>query len=332
MRTEFKCFRIYNESGTVTGVLESQPLEPLTPGQVLIEAEYSSVNYKDALAATGRGKILRKFPLIGGIDVCGRVAESTSSNFHVGDRVVVTGCGLGETQNGGYAEYVRVPDSSAVPLPHGLTSEEAMIIGTAGFTAALCLYRMEQNGQTPQKGPIVVTGSSGGVGSLAVDILSRQKYEIWAVSGKKDSYKYLQELGARRVMDIEDLELGSRPLETVKFAGAIDSVGGALLANLLRHVDLWGNVACVGLAGGVELETTVMPFILRGVSLLGISSNNCPLPLRREIWKRLGGLWKPKHLKRIHNRTVSLEDLPSAFEDILSRRSQGRVLVAIRGS
>lgn len=330
MIKSFRAFRIHQNRGAIESRLETMAWDDLAPNEVIIEGHYSSVNYKDALAATGKGKILRRFPLIGGIDIAGTVVSAKAGGFHVGDPVVITGCGLGELYDGGYSEFLSAPAESVIPLPKGMSLEESMILGTAGFTAALSLYRLEQNGQTPQRGPIVISGASGGVGSIATTLLASQGYEVWAVSGKDSATKFLEELGARKVLAPQQLELGQRPLESVRFAGAIDNVGGEFLAGLLRHVDLWGNVASVGLAGGEELNATVMPFILRGVSLLGISSNNCPRPLRLELWRRLAGLWKPKHLHRIHHQTVTLDNLTTVFDELLNRRLIGRVVVDLK--
>jgi NADPH2:quinone reductase len=330
MNKSFRAFRIDQTNDGVRGRVETIAWDDLAPNEVIIEGHYSSVNYKDALAGTGKGQILRRFPLTGGIDIAGTVVSAKAGGFHPGDPVIVTGCGIGETADGGYSEFISVPAASVVPLPKGLTLEESMILGTAGFTAALSLYRLEQNNQNPQKGPVVISGASGGVGSIATAILAGQGYEVWAISGKESARSFLEEAGARKVLNAQQLELGSRPLESVRFAGAIDNVGGEFLAGLLRHVDLWGNVACVGLAGSAEFQTTVMPFILRGVSLLGISSNNCPRDLRLELWKRLAGLWKPKHLKRIHSRTVSLDQLSDAFNSLLNRKATGRIVVDLR--
>ncbi|MGE0762354.1 MAG: YhdH/YhfP family quinone oxidoreductase [Bdellovibrionales bacterium] len=328
MKRNYQAYRMSQPSRA--GALETLNWDELGTGEVIIESQYSSVNYKDALAITNRGKILRRLPMVPGIDVAGTVVSCKGGALQAGDQVLVTGCGIGENQDGGYAEFISVPESSVVPLPKGLSLQEAMILGTAGFTAALALYRLEQNGQTPQKGPIVITGASGGVGSIATDLLSAQGYEVWAISSKPESQNFLSELGARKIMAPAQLELGSRPLESVRFAGAIDNVGGSMLSGLLRHVELWGNVASVGLAAGAEFEGNVMPFILRGVSLLGISSNNCVLALRHELWRRLAGLWKPKHLAQIHSRTISLHELPKVCEEILDRKSTGRILVDLK--
>ena len=330
MNRSFRAYRIKQNSTGIKGQVETLAWDDLSPNDVIIEGHYSSVNYKDALAGMGRGKILKRFPLTGGIDFAGTVVSAKSKELHVGDPVIITGCGIGEVQDGGYTEFMSAPASAVIPLPKGLTLEESMILGTAGFTAALSLFRLEQNNQTPQKGPVVISGASGGVGSIATDILSGQGYEVWAISGKESARPFLEELGARKVLAPQQLELGSRPLESVRFAAAIDNVGGDFLAGLLRHVDLWGNVASVGLASEAKFEATVMPFILRGVSLLGISSNNCPRELRLELWKRLAGLWKPKHLAKIHSRTVTLDQLDDAFMSLLDRRATGRIVVDLR--
>ncbi len=330
MTKQFRAYRIHQSGGEIRGRLETLEWSDLAPLDVIIEGHYSSVNYKDALAGSGKGKILRRFPLVGGIDVMGTVVAAKSGGFQPGESVLVTGCNLGESMDGGYAEFIAAPASSVIRLPAGLSGEESMLIGTAGFTAALALYRMEQMDQSPSKGPIVVTGASGGVGSIAVDLLASQGYEVWAVTGKQSARPLLERFGARRVLDPRELELGTRPLEPAKFAGVIDNVGGELLTRLIPHVDLWGNVAAIGLTGGAELQTTVMPFILRGVSLLGISSNNCPLPLRQELWRRLSGLWKPPHLQEILAKTISLEQLDQAFQDVLERKVTGRILVDLR--
>ncbi len=238
--------------------------------------------------------------------------------------------GLGESYDGGYSEVLRLHADSVVPLPKGLTMRESMILGTAGFTAALALSRMETNGQTPAKGPILITGASGGVGSFSVQLFAQKGYEVVAVSGKHEAIKYLKDLGAKQVIPPSELALGPRPLEKARFGGAVDNVGGKLLAQMLAHVDLWGNVASIGLAESANLDTTVMPFILRGVSLLGASSNNTPMPLRHEIWQKLGAEWKPKFLEQIVARTIELKDLMQAFDDLLHRKVHGRILVQIR--
>jgi NADPH2:quinone reductase len=326
----FWCLRVHGPENAPYAKLQQLTLEELTPGEVVIETNYSSINFKDALAATGRGRILKKFPLNAGIDCAGHVLESKDSRFAPGQKVLIHGMGIGENFDGGYSEIVRAHADSIVPLPEGLTLKESMILGTAGFTAALARARMEINGQKPELGPILVTGASGGVGSIAVQLFSQGGYEVHAVSGKHEAIKYLKALGANEVLAPDQLELGDRPLEKARYGGAVDNVGGKLLAQILAHTQLWGNVASIGLAESHELHTTVMPFILRGVSILGASSNNTPMPLRKDIWRKLGGEWKPKALAQIHTKTVGLRDLMLACEDLMHRKIHGRILVEIK--
>lgn len=297
-------------------------------GDVVIKSEYSGVNYKDALGVTGSGLIFKKMPLIGGIDVAGRVVESKNPKVSVGAEVLVNGCGLGEIQDGGFAEKVRVPAEWIVPRV-GLTSRHAMMLGTAGFTAGLCLNRLELNGVSSDRGPLVVTGASGGVGSLAVWLFSQKGYQVIAVSGKTAEHEWLKQMGASDVVTPEKLKLGTRPLEQSRYQAAVDNVGGTLLAGLSRHIDLWGAIACVGLAESPELHATVMPLILRGVSLLGISSANCPMPLRQEVWK----MWSEMDLaaleKLMHIQEIGLEEIMPTAEAMLARKTTGRHIVKI---
>jgi acrylyl-CoA reductase (NADPH) len=324
----FRAFRIFNESGKVHGRLVDAALDELTAGDVVIKADYSSVNYKDALAATGTGKILRKFPLIGGIDVAGTVESSTHASFAAGDRVLVTGYDLGVSRDGGYAEYARVPADWVVRIPDTLTTREAMTLGTAGFTAALALVRLERNGLTPSGGKVVVTGATGGVGSIAVAILATLGYEVTAITGKGDAHEFLKRLGAREVVDRKTLTMGTRPLEGALWSGAVDAVGGDLLAWLTRTTGHWGSIASTGLTGGVDLHTTVMPFILRGVSLIGIDSAMCPIDVRLEVWRRLGSDMKPPQLDAIAH-TIPLDGLDAAFATLLAGGARGRYVVQI---
>lgn len=324
---EFRAFRLREDGAG--GELTSIALDDLNAGEVTLRAEYSSVNYKDALAGTGRGRIARRLPLIGGIDVAGTVVASDSERFAPGDPVLVTGSGLSEDRDGGYSEYVRAAEGDVISLPAGLDAFSAMALGTAGFTAALALTRLEENGLTPELGPIAVTGASGGVGSFAVDLLSGQGYETVAVSGKPDAVDYLRELGATRVIARDELSTRGRPMEKATWGGAIDNVGDGLLADLLRTTVPWGSVASIGLAGGHELNTTVMPFILRGVSLLGITSANCPRARREQVWARLADDWRPRNLDRIVSGTVDLEGLPAVFERMLAGETRGRTVVRI---
>ena len=325
--SSYRAFRIHNDKAGYHARIENLPLADPAEGEVLIRTRYSSVNFKDALAGTGKGKILRQFPLVGGVDSAGQVAASADVRFREGDEVVVTGYGLSATHDGGYAEYLRVPADWVVPLPAGLDTFAAMALGTAGFTAAFALYRMETNGQRPDLGPVVVTGASGGVGCIAVDLLSRVGYEVTAVSGKREEREFLGLLGAKEILGRDELPGGSRPLESAIWGGAIDNVGGEMLAQLTRTMKPWGNIASIGLAGGHELHTTVMPFILRGVSLLGVESVDCPYAIRKELWRRLAGEWKPPHLQQIVSEVVPLDDLPDVFERMLSGKTRGRILV-----
>ena len=283
MNQTFRALRIHNDDQGYRAGVEEMQASALTPGELLVKVAYSSVNYKDALAGTGKGKILRRFPLNGGIDVAGYVAASTDPAFKEGDSVLCTGCGLSETRDGGYAEYVRLESKWTIPLPAGLSLREAMIIGTAGFTAALSLYRMQQNGQTPDLGPIVVTGATGGVGMLAIDLLTRAGYSAHAITGKTGQFDFLIELGAQQCIARKELYWGQRPLENAHWAGAIDNVGGDMLAGLTRVIRPYGNIAICGNAGGIELATTVMPFILRGISLIGIASAGTARSIRDDI-------------------------------------------------
>ncbi|MBM4198552.1 MAG: oxidoreductase [Gammaproteobacteria bacterium] len=329
MNKTFKAYRIHEIDQKIGGRFEQLTLDDLAPGEVVVRVLYSDINYKDALAATGAGRILRKYPLVGGIDLAGVVESSTDARCKPGDHVLVTGCGLSETHDGGYAEYARLKGEWVIPLPPGFGAFKAMSLGTAGFTAALAIHRMEHNGQTPAKGPIVVTGATGGVGSIAIDMLAGRGYEVIAVSGKAESIDYLQSLGAARVLLRKEIDYGKRPLEAARFAGAIDNVGGETLTWLTRTVDNWGNIASIGLAGGAELHTTVMPFILRGVNLLGINSSATLREMRLVVWNRIATDLKPRHLERIATRTIAFDELPGSFDAYLQGTVTGRTVVKI---
>ena len=321
----FKSFRV-TEAGQGGSVCELH-LDDLTEGEVVITSLFSSLNYKDALAVTGRGKILKNFPLNPGIDVVGTVYKSLDERFVPGDKVVITGCHLGEVYDGGLSEWVRVPSSIVVSLPKDLEPREAMIYGTAGFTAALAQLRMENNGQEPKGGPILVTGASGGVGSFAVNFLSQKGYEVHALSGKSSQHERLKQLGAHRVLHPDELKLGDRPLEKGFWAGVVDNVGGDWLSKIIPHVQLWGNVSSIGLAGGVNWSGTVMPYILRGVSLLGISSNNCPWEMRLKIWEELARHSKTMDLDIFVSQAIDLHGVFKTCESMLNRQTFGRILV-----
>ena len=324
----FDAFRIHNDTAGYRSGVERISLDDLAPGEVVIRAAFSSVNFKDALAGTGEGKILRRFPLVGGIDVAGHVVASTDPKFREGDPVLVTGCGLSETRDGGYSQYARLESKWAIPLPAGLGLRESMILGTAGFTAALALFRMLENRQTPELGPLAVTGATGGVGSLAVDIFSRAGFEVDAISGKAEQRDYLHSIGATRVLGRDALAT-TRPMESARFGGGLDNVGGPMLASLLAQTNPYGNVASAGLAASAALDATVMPFIIRGVSLLGVASAGTARDVREAVWQHLASDWKPAHLDRICTREVTLAELPGVFPTMLGGGSLGRTLVTL---
>ncbi|MGA0734149.1 MAG: oxidoreductase [Steroidobacteraceae bacterium] len=325
----FKAYRIHEIEKRIVARFEQLTFDDLAPGDVVVRVLYSDINYKDALAATGAGKILRKYPLVGGVDLAGVVESSTDPRCKVGEHVLVTGCGLSEVHDGGYAEFARLKGEWVIPMPPGLGAFKAMALGTAGFTAALAIHRMEHNGQTPAKGPIVVTGATGGVGSIAIDMLSNRGYEVIAVTGKAESIDYLRSLGATDVLLRKDIDYGKRPLEAARFGGAIDNVGGETLTWLTRTVDTWGNIACIGLAGGAELHTSVMPFILRGVNLLGINSSATLREMRLVVWNRIATDLKPRHLEKIVTQTIDFDALPGAFQSYLDGTVTGRTVVKI---
>ncbi len=325
----FRAFRIHNDANGYRAGLEHITAEALSAGEVLVKTAWSSVNYKDALAGTGKGKILRQFPLNGGIDVAGHVAASSDPAFKEGDAVLCTGSGLSETRDGGYGEYARLDARWVIPLPAGMSLRESMILGTAGFTAALGLLRMQDNRQNPGMGPIAVTGASGGVGQLAIDIYSRAGYEVHAISGKPAHFDLLRSLGATECIDRHQLAFSGKPMDSVRFAGALDNVGGSMLSGLLPLISPYGNVALCGNAGGMAFDGSVMPFIIRGASLLGIASAGTARDIRDEIWQRLANDWKPRHLDRIATREVTLDELPSVFPAMLAGNSFGRTVIRI---
>ena len=325
----FRAFRIHSDDAGYRSGIETISLDDLNPGEVVVKAAYSSVNYKDALAGTGKGKILRRFPLVGGIDIAGHVVASADPAFKEGDAVLVTGSGLSETRDGGYAEYARLDAKWVVALPAGLSLREAMILGTAGFTAALGLLRMTENRQAPELGPLAVTGATGGVGSLAVAIYSKAGYAVHAISGKAEHADYLKSLGASEVLGREALAT-TAPMASVRFGGGLDNVGGTMLAALLAQTAPYGNVASCGLAASPELHATVRPFIIRGVSLLGVASAGPARDIRDEVWKRLASDWKPADLDAICTREATLDELPAVFETMLAGGSLGRTVVRIQ--
>ncbi len=325
----FRAYRIDQKDGKIVADFQELSLDDLTKGNVVVRVSHSTINYKDALAATGVGKILRRYPLNGGIDLAGVVVSSEDTDFEPGTEVLVNGCGLSETIDGGYSEYARLASKSLVVIPEGMTPAEVMQIGTAGYTAALAIHRMEQNGQSPDRGPVVVTGATGGVGSVAIDMLSARGYEVVAMTGKDSEEAYLREIGASRILVRDQVELGKRPMEKALWAGAIDNLGGDYLTWLTRTVDYGGNIASIGLASSPALQTTVLPFILRAVCLLGINSVDTPRNLRQAVWARIGSDLKPQHLDTIGHRTISFDELPNAFQGFIDGTITGRTVVEI---
>jgi len=325
----FTAFRIHKDGKGVKAGFEQLMIDDLTEGEVVIKVSYSGINYKDALAATGKGRILRSYPLNGGVDLAGRVVQSQVDALVEGDSVLVCGCGLSETVDGGFAEYARVPGCCVVKMPDGLDEYEAMIIGTAGFTAGLAVQRMEDNGQAPDMGPILITGATGGVGSLAINMFSQLGYEVVALSGKTDQDNYLASLGASHCIDRNTLNMGEKPMEKALWAGAVDTLGGQTLSWLTRVIKPWGSIASIGLAQGWNVETTVMPFILRGVSILGINSIEMPTAVREKVWTRLGADLKPTRLNHIVAKTIAFSELPGVFDEYMQARVVGRTVVRI---
>ena len=325
----FRAYRIDLQDGKIVAGFATLNIDDLSAGDVVIKVSHSTINYKDALAATGTGKILRTFPLVGGIDLAGVVVSSEVDRFVEGDEVLVNGCGLSETCDGGYAEYARVNADSIVPVPEGMNAAQAMQIGTAGYTAALAIHRMEKNDQSPDGGSIVVTGATGGVGSIAIDMLRGRGYEVAAVTGKAEQSDYLKSIGASEILLRDDIDLGKRPMEKAQWGGAIDNLGGDYLTWLTRTVNYGGNIASIGLAASHELNTTVIPFILRAVCLLGINSVDTPRDLRLQVWDRIGNDLKPRHLDIIGSRTIGLDELPDAFQAYIDGTVTGRTVVEI---
>ncbi len=329
MQETFTAYVVNKQADQVTGEIHTLSVDQLPPGEVTIAVEYSSLNYKDALAATGQGGIVRTYPHVPGIDAAGTVVESQAADIRVGEQVLVTGYDLGVSVFGGYAAYIRVPAAWVVKLPPAFTTFEAMALGTAGFTAALCLLALERNGSRPEQGPVLVTGATGGVGSVAVNILAQQGYTVAASTGKTAQHDYLRQLGASQILSRQDVCLTDerpRPLLRGTWAGAVDTVGGATLAYLIRTMHYGGNIALCGLVGGSDFAGTVIPFLLRGVNLLGIDSVLHPMASRQHIWQRLATDLKPQYLAQIA-RVITLQELPAAVASILKGEITGRLLV-----
>ena len=326
MTATFKALVLTQEDGRTVGTIRNLRDTDLPDGDVLLAVEYSSLNYKDGLAITGKGKIVRQWPLVPGIDLAGRVLESASPDYSAGDNVVLTGWGVGEKYWGGYSQHQRVQSKWLVPLPAGLDSRRAMAIGTAGFTAMLCVMTLEEAGVTPNKGPVLVTGATGGVGSISVAILHKLGYQVTAVSGKPDAEGFLRDLGATEILTRDEMSQPPRPLEGQRWAGAVDTVGSTMLARVIAETDYNGCVAACGLAGGFDLPTTVMPFILRNVSLRGVDSVSCPVERRKQAWQRLVSDLPTRALGEI-GQVASLEQLPELAEKITTGAIRGRVIV-----
>ena len=325
----FRAFRVHSEDKKISTSIDEISLADLSEGQVVVKVEYSDVNYKDALAGTGTGRIMRRFPMVGGIDLAGTVVESTDPEYAPGDAVVAVGAGLSEDHDGGYAQYARLKSAMVVKRPQAISAREAMAIGTAGFTAALALVRMEDSGLNPDQGPVLINGATGGVGSIAIDIFAARGYQVTALTGKAESADYLRSLGATDVLVRGELEMGTRPLERTAFAGAVDNLGGEVLSWMLRSVQQDGSVASIGLAADPSLSVTVMPFILRGVNLLGINSVIMSNARRREVWGRLGSDLKPLHLDTIVTNEVDLDGLAAVLPAYIEGSVTGRTLVRI---
>ena len=327
----FKAYLIDQKDGKTVAGFAQLIEDQLDNGEVTLKVAYSSVNYKDALAATGAGRIIRRHPCVGGIDMAGTVVRSTDARFREGDEIIATSYDIGVAHHGGYAEYGRVPADWVVPLPKGMSLFDAMALGTAGYTAALGIVRMEENGLKPSNGRVVVSGATGGVGSIAVDILSCLGYDVVALTGKESQVEYLKGLGAKEVMLRASLDLAKiKPLDRALWAGAVDNLGGEVLAWMASTMQQNGVIASIGLAASMTLNTTVAPFILRGASLLGIDSGYTAMPLRRKVWERLAGDMSPAHLAGM-TRTVKLSDLPPVFDEFIKGQAHGRVVVDCAG-
>jgi putative YhdH/YhfP family quinone oxidoreductase len=325
----FKAFLIRQDEGKVVGSFAEMTEAQLDVGEVTIRVAYSSVNYKDALAATGAGRIIRRYPCVGGIDLAGTVLASTDARFAPGDAVIATSHDIGVAHHGGYAEVARIPADWVLKLPVGLSMKDAMALGTAGFTAGLAVVRMEENGLRPGNGPVIVTGATGGVGSLAVDMLAGLGYHVVALTGKEAETDYLLGLGAKEVLLRQSLDLAKiKPLGKETWAGAVDNLGGDVLAWIASTLQQGGTIASIGLAASMSLNTTVAPFILRGACLLGIDSGYIGEPYRSGVWRRLTLDLRPRHLAAM-TRTIAFGDLPSVFDDFIQGRAKGRVVVAI---
>jgi acrylyl-CoA reductase (NADPH) len=322
----FKALVLDQVDGKTVAEIKTLDVSALPEEDVLVDVDYSSINFKDGLAITGTGKIVSKFPMVPGIDLVGTVAESNSDAYKAGDQVVLTGWSVGERFWGGLSQKARLKSEWLVPLPTGMAPEVSMSIGTAGLTAMLCVMALEEGGVTPDKGPVVVSGAAGGVGSVAVAILAKLGYEVAAITGRAETEGYLRGLGASTILTREEMSEKARPLERQRWAGGIDTVGDAMLARILAEADYNATVAACGLAGGFKLPTTVMPFILRNVRLQGVDSVMCPVERRTQAWNRLQTDLPAAALGEI-SQVIGLDDVPEYAEKIVNGQIQGRTIV-----
>jgi acrylyl-CoA reductase (NADPH) len=328
--TMFTAYRLFanDTADAPQGRFVEMAIDDLSPGDVVIRVAYSSINYKDALAAAGINRIIRTFPRIGGIDLTGHVVASSDVRFREGDAVVVHGFGIGVEHDGGHAQYARVSAHWVMPLPQGLDLLQASVLGAAGYTAGLCLHWMEHNGLTPDSGKVVVTGATGGVASIAIDMFSQRGYTVTAITGKLSEHAYLHELGANEILPTAEIQANGKPLEKTMWAGAVDSVGGDVLGWLLRTMQPEGVVTSFGNAGGSDLDTTVLPFILRGIRVIGINANS-PMALRRVVWQKIANEYRPRMLNAIAN-VIDFEALPQAMEKMRNRATRGRTIIRMQ--
>ena len=326
---KFKAYRTFEADKVVSSRFVEMSLDELDAGDVVVRTKYSTINYKDALSYNGAGRIMRKYPTVAGIDMAGTVESSSDPRWRKGDKVIVHGYDMGVAHDGGYSEYVRVPGDWIVRRPESMTAFDAMTMGTAGYTAALAIMLMEHNGLKPANGPVAVTGATGGVGSVAVEILAKSGYHVVAITGKPEERAYLTGLGAKEVVDRRGIDLAKiKPLDRATWAGAVDNLGGDLLAWLLSTMKIGGMVGAVGLAADMKLSTSVAPFILRGVGLLGADSANTPMAMRQKVWNKLAVEWRPDI---VHDqvRTIDFDELPTHFDAYLKGMVRGRTVVRI---
>jgi acrylyl-CoA reductase (NADPH) len=322
----FNALVLTQVEGKTQAHIQALTTDDLPAGDVLIAVDYSSLNYKDGLAVTGTGKIIRDFPMVPGIDLAGSVLESNDARYKVGDQVIVTGWGVGERYWGGYAQQARVKADWLVSLPNGLSTQQAMIIGTAGLTAMLCVMALQEGGVQADAGKVLVTGAAGGVGSIAVSLLAQLGYHVVAVTGRPETHAYLTSLGAKEFLSRDEMLQPARPLENQRWIGAVDVVGGAILSRVIAEMQYNGTVAACGLANSFKLETTVMPFILRNVRLQGVDSVSCPFTRRQQAWQRLAAELPASAYTEL-SQVIALEAVPAAAQAIIEGKIQGRVLV-----